>query len=268
MRGRFWQNVTLIALAHFALIVALLRWAGETKAANTPEITWLSGGAVEESPETNDAAEPAVGESTPEPNETAPMTKSEIVLPSPSPVSTPRPTPQPTPKKSITRPTAAPKPTPKKKTTPKTDTNEKKATTKRKETATKTASVAKNKTEAGAKKSNGGTGDGASGTGSGKSDAATATYYGNMLHDRFYRAWSQPQTVVASGAKLSAIARIRVEKDGHVSSFKIVKPSGNVLVDESVQSAGGKVTQVDALPAGMGNGGHYDVNINFALNSQ
>ena len=89
-----------------------------------------------------------------------------------------------------------------------------------------------------------------------------------MLHDRFYRAWNQPQTVVASGVKLSAVARIRIEKDGRISNFKLVKPSGNVLVDESVQSAGKKVTQVDALPAGMGNGGHYDVNINFALNSE
>jgi len=25
---------------------------------------------------------------------------------------------------------------------------------------------------------------------------------------------------------------------------------------------------VDALPAGMGSGGHYDVNINFALNAK
>ena len=118
------------------------------------------------------------------------------------------------------------------------------------------------------KTSTGGSGDGTSGPGSGKSDAATANYYGNMLHDRFYRAWEQPQTVVASGVKLSAVARIRIEKDGRVSDFKIVKPSGNVLVDESVQAAGKRVTEVDALPASMGSGGHYDVNINFALNSQ
>ena len=89
-----------------------------------------------------------------------------------------------------------------------------------------------------------------------------------MLHDRFYRAWNQPQTVVASGVKLSAVARIRIEKDGRISNFKLVRPSGNVLVDDSVQSAGKRVTQVDALPAGMGSGGHYDLNINFALNSE
>lgn len=87
-----------------------------------------------------------------------------------------------------------------------------------------------------------------------------------MLHDRFYRAWTQPQSVVASGAKFSALARIRIEKDGRVSGFKVVQPSGNVLVDQSVREVGGKVRQVDALPPGIGSSGHYDVNINFELN--
>jgi outer membrane biosynthesis protein TonB len=100
------------------------------------------------------------------------------------------------------------------------------------------------------------------------STSANAGWYGNMLHDRFYREWAQPTTVVASGAKLSALARIRIEQDGRISDFKIVRPSGNVVVDESVQVVGKKVTRVDALPTGIGNGGHYDVNINFALNSK
>ena len=57
-------------------------------------------------------------------------------------------------------------------------------------------------------------------------------------------------------------------KDGRISDFKIVRPSGNVVVDESIQAVGKRVTRVDALPTGIGNGGHYDVNINFALNSK
>src|SRR5205823_13519688 len=98
--------------------------------------------------------------------------------------------------------------------------------------------------------------------------AANTSWYGNMLHDRFYREWAQPTTVVASGAKLSVLAKIRIEKDGRISDFKIVRSSGNVVVDESIEAVGRKVTRVDALPAGIGNGGHYDVNINFALNSK
>ena len=74
--------------------------------------------------------------------------------------------------------------------------------------------------------------------------------------------------MVASGAKLSASVKIRIEKDGRISDFKIVRSSGNVVVDESVEVVGKKVTRVDALPTGIGSSGHYDVNINFALNSK
>ncbi len=266
--ARFWRNVTLIALAHVALLVLLLRWAGETKAASAPEITWLSGGAEPEPDELATTPELATSTPTPETAETQQPANSEIVLPSPTPTSTALPTakPQPTPKPAATATatrkknvTQKPSATPAKKKA--------EATAKKKEYVAKT-SGAKNRAAGNAQTSSGGSGDGTSGTGSGKSDAATANYYGNMLHDRFYRAWEQPQTVVASGAKLSAVARIRIEKDGRVSEFKIVKPSGNVLVDESVQSVRNKVTQVDALPAGMGSGLHYDVNINFALNSE
>jgi TonB family protein len=278
MPRRFWQNVTLIALAHVALVLAWLRWAGETRAANAPEITWLGGG-VEASAaadigstnlgaKTDATPELAPGSPTPEPAETAPRAKSEIVLPNPTPLLTP--SPSATAKKS---PTASPKAAPRKKNRPKPGPTPAKKEAAKKQTAAKANTVAAVAGRGAVKKdgrtkSTGGHGDGTSGTGSGKSDAATATYYGNMLHDRFYRAWNQPQTVVSSGARLSAVARIRIEKDGRVSDFKIVKPSGNVLVDESVAAAGKKVTQVDALPSGMGSGGHYDVNISFALNSQ
>ena len=76
------------------------------------------------------------------------------------------------------------------------------------------------------------------------------------------------RVMVASDAKLSTLVKIRIEKDGRISDFKIVRSSGNVAVDKSVEAVGKKVTRIDALPAGIGNGGHYDVNINFALNSK
>src|SRR5207302_6861350 len=107
-----------------------------------------------------------------------------------------------------------------------------------------------------------------SGLAGGNASPANANWYGNMLHDRFYREWEQPTTVVASGAKLSALAKIRIEKDGRISNFKIVRSSGNVVVDESVEAVGKKVTRVDAPPPGIGSGGDYGGNINFALNSK
>ena len=42
--GRFWRNVVLIALAHVALIVGLIRWSVAARASSNPEsIVWLGG---------------------------------------------------------------------------------------------------------------------------------------------------------------------------------------------------------------------------------
>jgi len=94
------------------------------------------------------------------------------------------------------------------------------------------------------------------------------SWYGKMLHDRFYREWIQPKTSIAIGAKISALVRIRIEKDGRISNFTIVRPSGNVVVDESVAAVAKRVTQVDPLPKGLGGGAYYEVNINFELNPE
>ena len=73
-----------------------------------------------------------------------------------------------------------------------------------------------------------------------------------MLHDRFFSEWEQPTSVVASGVKMSVLVRVRIEKDGRVSDFALVRPSGNVVVDESVAAVAKRVTKVDPLPAGLG----------------
>ena len=280
--ARFWRNVILIALVHLGALVALLRWAGSSKIAAAQEITWLNTGGeptemadlakAEETP----TPDPERKSSPPEENQSASTpAKSEIQIPAatPHPTLAPSAVPKPSPKSS-------PKPSPRKKASPKPSaTPEKKKSgaettpAKKKETAKKTADK-KDKTAStrSEKESNEKTATTGKGSLGGKTGAtanpANATWYGNMLHDRFYREWEQPTTVVASGAKLSALAKIRIEKDGRISDFKIVRSSGNVVVDESVEAVGKKVTRVDALPAGIGSGGHYDVNINFALNSK
>ena len=66
---------------------------------------------------------------------------------------------------------------------------------------------------------------------------------------------------------MAARVKIRIEKDGRVSSFNITQSSGNVVVDESIAAVAKKVTRVDALPAGF-NRPYYDVTINFALSVQ
>jgi outer membrane biosynthesis protein TonB len=272
--ARFWRNVALITLAHAVALIALLRWAGASKIESAQEITWLS--AAEDMSASADSPKP---EETPIPEKPAPPEENQsLPAPAKSEIQLPTATPHPTPSASATpkpSPKASPKPSPKKKASPKpTPSPEKKKSkpqatpTKEKENTKKLAAKKEKKSEnKSGETKNGGAGGGRA-QANGSSTSANAGWYGNMLHDRFYREWAQPTTVVASGAKLSALARIRIEKDGRISDFKIVRPSGNVVVDESVETVGKKVTRVDALPAGIGSGGHYDVNINFALNSK
>jgi colicin import membrane protein len=277
LNARFWRNVTLIALVHAVALIALLRWAGASKIASAQEITWLNTGgeaSAADAAETEETptSEPEGKPSPPEENQSKPVpAKSEIQIP----VATPHPTPTPS---AVAKPSLkpSPKPSPRKKASPKPSaTPEKKkshpAATPKKEKESAQKLPAKKgepkKSESKLSQKAGGSGAVGGQTGTNASPA-NASWYGNMLHDRFYREWVQPTTVVASGAKLSALAKIRIEKDGRISDFKIVRSSGNVVVDESIEAVGRKVTRVDALPAGIGNGGHYDVNINFALNSK
>jgi len=107
-----------------------------------------------------------------------------------------------------------------------------------------------------------------SGSAGGGRSASEFGWYGNMLHDRFYSAWIQPTTSVPSGNKISTLVKVRIEKDGRVSKFEIIKPSENVVVNESVAAIAKRVTEVDAPPTGLIKGEHYDVKINFELNTE
>lgn len=88
-----------------------------------------------------------------------------------------------------------------------------------------------------------------------------------MLHDRFYSQWVQPTSLIPPGARMSTLVKLRIEKDGRVSTFTIIRSSGNVVVDESVAAVAKRVTRVDPLPAGLGSG-YYEVNINFELKAE
>jgi TonB family protein len=288
--ARFWRNVLLIAVAHIAVLIALVRWSHATRPPDSQSIMWMSSGGADVAPENPSAKtetamastpppETDLPQSTPPEQEEAPattQTKSDLQLPSPtppptplatplpkpsltpvpkpSPKSTPKPTPKATPKKPVVA-KATPKPSPKKTVTP--SEQEKKNAESEKATAKSTPASGK-----------GAGGENSESTGPGGATRASEfSWYGKMLHDRFYSSWIQPTTSVAVGAKMSALVRIRIEKDGRVSNFTIVRPSGNVVVDESVAAVAKRVTQVDPLPKGLG-GAHYEVNINFELNPE
>ena len=167
---------------------------------------------------------------------------------------------------------ASPKPAPKIKPTP-TETGEEEKEAGAAEEALAKAKAAEK--EASTKKSapaqggNGkGTTPGAGGRAGGGGGDSQFGWYGSMLHDRFYSEWVQPNTSLAAGSKASALVKLRIEKDGRVSSFEIIRPSGNAVVDDSIMAVAKRVTQVEALPSGLGNGEHYDVKVNFELSSE
>jgi len=299
--ARFWRNVTLIALAHIALLVGLIRWSLQAKtSSNAQSIVWIGGaegGAAEtksatpspvkilsapteprllKSDELEDekplltAAKSEIQLPTPKPTATSMPIRKPIASPTPKAKATPKqtskPTPKPTPKKTVLAKTS-PKSSPKVKPTPE-ESGEKKEpadANAEKKKIEKTALAKRGPaSNTGSQKASTGAGGRAS-SGDGTSEFG---WYGNMLHDRFYGAWIQPTTNVASDSKISTLVKVRIEKDGRVSNFEIIKPSENVVVNESVAAIAKRVTQVDPLPAGFGNGDHYDVKINFELSPE
>jgi TonB family protein len=289
--GRFWRNVVLIALAHVALIAGLIRWSVAARPSSNPEsIVWLGGAGdlLADESEKHESPSPKQpssdsefsGSEQDEPAEEKPVVttaKSEIELPSatPKPTATatpakpsatpalrakitPKPIPKPTPKKTLVA-KASPKPAIKPKSSPAKanakSEKEDRITLAKKDSTSRSGSV-----------QSGSTGKAAS-TGGGSSTSEFG-WYGNMLHDRFYSAWIQPTTNVPSGAKISTLVNVRIEKDGHVAKFEIAKPSENATVNESVAAVAKQVSQVDPPPTGLIKGDHYDVKINFELNTE
>src|SRR6266480_2962544 len=292
---RFWRDLTLIALAHVALIAGLIRWSLAARSAPDAEsLVWLSGAEDLAAASSESGAAPLTKVSVPSveseplgPDEeekeqpTLTQAKSEIELPKPTPSETP--TPRVTPKpKATPSPTPKPKPksTPKKtvlakaikspvhpkSSPPKSTGDQTDAANDKKKSAKTVSAKTKSSSDNGAEKT-GSAGKGGGRAGGGAS-ASEFSWYGNMLHDRFYSAWIQPTTNVPSGTKISTLVKVRIEKDGHVSKFEIIKPSENVVVNESVAAIPKRVTEVDAPPAGLINGDHYEVTINFELNTE
>lgn len=277
--ARFWRNVALIAIAHAALLLAMLHWSGGARIASAETITWLSGDPDEPGQTADAVPSRAIAAETPEvasqphtesaqevsrniPPPSA-SEKSDIQIQSKAPAVTPTPTAQP---KAIAKA---------KKTSGKAHkrvalaSKEPKIPAKRisKSPAVASSSFTGRKRMATANKSGRAGQKGTSNSAAGTSgDEAQNSWYAEMLHDRFYREWIQPTTVVPSGTQLSALAKIRIEKDGRISEFEIVRSSGNIVVDESVQSVAKRISRVDALPTALASYGHYDVHINFELN--
>jgi TonB family protein len=302
--AKFRRNVAIIAALHvFAIVVfvAIASWWRREPVRN--DLTWIDGGTLAGGAPAGDSEQPPADDKKPEPPEPKPEPEppqpepppaepakpappSEIVsvTPAPSPVPTPNPTPSPTPKPT---PKATPKPTPKPtpKSTPKPSASPKKHTSPKPSASAAGSASPGRKLAAGAsasamagatsgKSTGAGATSGAAGTGGGKRGGAGRAgggdhagefgWYNSMIYDRFYSVWQQPTSIVQSDAKYVTTVTIRIEKDGRISNASLAKPSGNVVMDDSVMTAARRVTKIEPLPQGLGSD-FYEVNIAFEL---
>lgn len=285
----FWRNAILIAAGHAAVVVGIVRFTGGFKKPEmTKDVVWLqtealTAVALEAAPPARPTpAETAVPELTavPRPEEDAielptptpppTATPEASTTPPPLPTVTPKPTRTPTP-----RPTQTPRASPKKKATPRkttpasTPTRASTPAKKPSPTSSPTASATSAAPPDAKGTENGSPAESPAGQavgrgGSAGSKSALALYRG-ILHNRFYGAWSQPTTSVPAGSTFAATVRLRIEKDGRVSSFRVVRSSGNVIVDESIAAIANRVTQVDPPPEALV-AIPYEVSIRFELN--
>ena len=299
--GVFGKNFLRVLAAHVVLI--LLVWAGGKLLfkRNVPEpITWLDGGgelgsaavlALPESGDTSPAGKPPEPEPQvlpplpPEPPPTPapdplpePKDFTEVATPpkpTPTPTPRPRPTATPTPKRATPKPAATATPKPSKTAKPEAAKNVAKLATPR----PGAKAIAPKITDAGAKPQGAGTGKGNAAAGAGDSTNAgtkggpgaaggsTALLLGyfKKVEQQFHREWEQPLTIVRSGKDVEAHVRLRAAADGTVESLKLVKQTGNLEVDQSIEQALQRVKKVEKPPAELLKNGVLDELVAFIL---
>ena len=287
--GRFWVNVVLIALAHIVLIAGLIRWSVAAKASSNPEsIVWLGGAgdlsadesenqespppkqpstatessrleqdeAVDEKPVVTTAkSEIELPSATPKPTPTASPAKPSAT-PAPRPKVTPKPIAKPTPKETLVA-----KPSPKPAANPKPRLQRKRTRSRRKKTKLLSQKGIPRLRRKQAKRIE-------------QAKLAAEAVLPNLAGMAtccmtvFTVPGSSPPRRSLRAPKISTLVNVRIEKDGRVSKFEIAKPSGNATVNESVAAVAKQISQVDPPPTGLIKGDHYDVKINFELNTE
>src|SRR5436190_22647275 len=274
--GRFWGNVVLIALAHVALVAGLIRWSVAARASSNPEsIVWLGGAGdlsadESEKHESPSAKQPPTDSEFSRSEQDEPAEEKPVVTTAKSEIEIPTATPKPTATATPAKPTATPalrakitpkpipRPTPKKtlvtKASPKPATKPKPSPAKANAKSEKKDKITLAKKDSASQSRSGQSGSTGKAASAGGSSTSEFGWYGNMLHDRFYSAWIQPTTHVPTGTKISTLVKVRIEKDGLVSKFEIIKPCENAVVNECVAAVAKEVTECDWPPAGLSNG--------------
>lgn len=72
------------------------------------------------------------------------------------------------------------------------------------------------------------------------------TLYRQLIRNQLYKAWAQPSSIDVAGLK--AKVELELGAGGRVLSSRIAVPSGNAVMDDSVQRALSSVTRFPSLP--------------------
>ncbi|MDK3162302.1 TonB family protein [Kamptonema cortianum] len=76
--------------------------------------------------------------------------------------------------------------------------------------------------------------------------------YFNHIRSRMIDSWDRPRDLLGPSQKLKTGIRMKISRNGNVSSVSLASSSGNSTWDESALAAARKVTKVNPLPDGLG----------------
>lgn len=78
--------------------------------------------------------------------------------------------------------------------------------------------------------------------------AELPAWYYSLVKKTFYDAWKQPASLSAVEGWRTSV-ELTVQKDGRITSKRVLASSGNDIMDASVNAALGAVSRLDPLPA-------------------
>ena len=105
---------------------------------------------------------------------------------------------------------------------------------------------------------------GGSGSGAAGGEVSALSWYYALVRASMYEAWEQPSGL--SGAGLVTQVKIRVQRDGTITSRELSRKTGNSLMDDSVMKAVNAVSRLKPLPPDVP-GSYKDITIDFELTS-
>lgn len=289
--GRPFRRTVLIVFAAHALLLAIfaLPLAQCQKPQPIQPVEMIDLGSLRPGPGLPSPTSSPASVTTAQPASEIPNQESKIQNPVPQPTPTPEPEPEPLPQpppaqkpKPVPTPKPEPLRQPKPKPTPKPKHQVKVSTAKKKFSF----SSANQENKANSKKSSeppgpsvsdiknrlaskipaesgGGGGDGAGNAGRPDGIANDFSWYRALIKQSIQSAWKKPP--IPAGEKISTEVEVKIAGSGNVTFLRISKPSGDPVMDASVEQAVRSTPRLaKPLPAGLGSP-DYTVIIQFKL---